>query len=101
MCRTCFAARASGRRTRDDRGMEAARRPLNGALPKPSEAVVIYKGRWQFVVAAGLTSFCAFPALLGAIVGNLFFLVLYGAMALGLAFVASQHCSRVELYRNG
>ena len=80
--------------------MEAARLPINGALPKPSEAVVIYKGRWQFVVALGGTSFFAFPALLGAIVGNLYFLVLYGAMALGFAFLASQHCSRVELYRD-
>jgi hypothetical protein len=34
-------------------------------------------------------------------VGSLFFLVIYGAMALGHAFVATQQCSRVELYRNG
>src|SRR3954447_5410103 len=89
--------------------MEPARLPINRALPKPSEAVVIYKGGWQFVVALGVTSCFAGPPLLVAIAGNhrridcvaLFFLVTYGAMALRPAFVASQHCSRVELYRNG
>ena len=81
--------------------MEAARLTLNSTLSKASEAVVIYRGRWQFVVAVGRTSFFTFWVLLIALVGNLFILV-YGAMVLGgLAFLASQHCSRVELCRNG
>ncbi len=81
--------------------MEAAEVRSVTASPQECDALVIYKGAWQFVVAVGLTSFFAFPALFGAIVGNLCVLVVYGAMALGLAFVAGQHCSRVELYRDG
>jgi hypothetical protein len=75
--------------------MEAVRVPPNGALQKAREAVVIYQGRRGFVAEVGITSIFAFPALLGVIVGSLFFIVFYGAMALGVAFVASQHCYRV------